>query len=385
MLLLHSISQLASPGSSQATHRDPPVTYAHYYRYENTRPNICKIAHRAVRPLNGTSGYVPFIGTSIGRDPQQLVLRLYYSTLEYPVKNFVVVIPERALSPPHGAIWYEVQHLKEYADNVVIITCTHTPSVAEGWNAVFQAFPDEAWGIYCARDTAWMPGSLQKLAGHMWNASRDNSMEVVLMNWTYPIGLGMYNAFGLTRTALGRFGLFDENIYPAFYEDNDFQIRQARMQPPLRVTVLSDVIMQHGKQNEQSYTSGVHTADDPNRDQQERHMRSFWQQRADINKAYLLRKWGCQGRNFGGCRYQTPFNKSLPVWYWATSRHQRALDHGLFAKDNTIFDGDGNAVYTIPKDDNYIGWAGYNESAHVCRITGPSGIVAHNSSVLWCI
>jgi hypothetical protein len=49
--------------------------------------------------------------------------------------------------------------------------------------AVFQDFPGEAWGVNAARDTAWMPGSLAKMAGHMWNASRDNSIEVALMNW----------------------------------------------------------------------------------------------------------------------------------------------------------------------------------------------------------
>lgn len=124
----------AHPAPSQPLEPDTPVTYAHYYRDERTRPSACRIAHKPNRPFNGSSGYVPFIGTSIGLDPQHLSLRLYYSTLDYPVKYFVVVIPERALLPPHGA-WYEVQHLKEYADNVVIVTCADTPSVAEGWNA----------------------------------------------------------------------------------------------------------------------------------------------------------------------------------------------------------------------------------------------------------
>ncbi|WIA41608.1 hypothetical protein OEZ86_008968 [Tetradesmus obliquus] len=218
------------------------------------------------------------------------------------------------MSPPHGAIWYEVQHLKEYADNVVIITCEHTPSVAEGWNAVFQAFLEEAWGVYCSRDTAWMPGTLPKLAWHMWKASRDSSIEVALMNWTYPIGFGIYNSFGMTRAAIGRFGLFDENIYPAFHEDNDFQIRQARMQPPIKVFRLPDVILQHGKRNESSYQSGVYTADDPNDAQRESNMRSFWQQRFFTNGVYLMRKWGCPGRTWAACKYQTPFNKALPVW-----------------------------------------------------------------------
>jgi hypothetical protein len=45
-----------------------------------------------------------------------------------------------------------------------------------------------------------------------------------------------------------------------------------------------------------------------------------------------------------------------------------------------MLDGEGNLVYKIPENDNYIDWAGYNESAHVCRVTGPVGIVEQNSS-----
>ncbi|KAF6253653.1 hypothetical protein COO60DRAFT_1545930, partial [Scenedesmus sp. NREL 46B-D3] len=143
-----------------------PITYAHHYPDADARPNVCKIAH-----------------STNTRDSQLLVLRLFYSSLGFPIKHFVVVVPERALSPPRGGMWYELEHLKDYAENVVIITCTNPPSVAEGWNAVFQAFPDEPWGVYCARDTAWTPGSLQKLAGHMWGATKDNSLEIALMRW----------------------------------------------------------------------------------------------------------------------------------------------------------------------------------------------------------
>jgi hypothetical protein len=82
----------------------------------------------------------------------------------------------------------------------------------------------------------------------------------------------------------------------------------------MRVQVLQDVQLMHGKPTENSYSSGVHTADDPNAKMQEEGMRKFWQQRADINKAYLNRKWGCIDRDFGNCAYKTPFNKSLPVW-----------------------------------------------------------------------
>jgi hypothetical protein len=140
LLLLHVLLQQTPLALSQPLKLDEPITYAHHYRSDHARPNSCNIAHNAVAAgssldLNGTAGYVPFVGTSVGRDPQQLVMRLYYSTRDYPVKYFIVVVPASAMHPPHGALWYELEHLKQYADNVVIITCTHTPSVAEGWNA----------------------------------------------------------------------------------------------------------------------------------------------------------------------------------------------------------------------------------------------------------
>jgi hypothetical protein len=126
---------------------------------------------------------------------------------------------------------------------------------------------------------------------------------------TYDIGGGVYNAFA--RPAINRFGLFDENIYPAFFEDNDFLMRQARMQPPMQPVVLRDVIMHHGKPQESAYLSGMAMRDDPNHAQAEREMRNHVQQRPTVSGNYVHRKWGCETGNWSKCAYQTPFNKSL--------------------------------------------------------------------------
>jgi hypothetical protein len=128
-----------------------PITYARYYHDANARANVCKIAHSSSsRTIDSNStGYVPFIGTSIARDSQLLVLRLFYSSLDFPVKHFVVVVPERAMNPPRGGMWYELEHLKDYAKNVVIITCTDPPSVAEGWNAGGHAQQQEPAAMVC--------------------------------------------------------------------------------------------------------------------------------------------------------------------------------------------------------------------------------------------
>jgi hypothetical protein len=131
---------------------------------------------------------------------------------------------------------------------------------------------------------------------------------------TFNIGGGAYNSFAMTRSAINRFGLFDENIYPSFYEDNDFQIRQARMQPPMQPKTLENVVMHHGKPRESSYSSGMHTPDDPTHGDVEQVIRSTWQQRFVVNGNYVSRKWGCQPGSWASCAFQTPFNKPVPVW-----------------------------------------------------------------------
>jgi hypothetical protein len=134
--LLFTVGFLFFVSYTDASQSQEPITYAHYYLNADTRPNTCKIFHNtSKKQYSNNTNYVPFIGTSIARDSQLLVLRLFYSSLDFPVKYFVVVVPERALEPPRGGMWYELEHLKDYAENVVIITCTNPPSVAEGWNA----------------------------------------------------------------------------------------------------------------------------------------------------------------------------------------------------------------------------------------------------------
>ncbi|WIA14795.1 hypothetical protein OEZ85_003279 [Tetradesmus obliquus] len=340
--------------------------------------------------------YVPFIGTSVVRDGQLLLERLYYS-LDYPVRYFIVVVSERTWASRRrvGALGYELQHMHDYADNVVIVTCAHAPAVTEGWNAVFHTFPDEPWGVYNARDTAWQPGALAKLSGHMWQAVRDDHMEVAYFNWTIDINMGIHNAFAMTKKGRDRFGLFDENIYPAFAEDDDFRVRQGRMVPPMKVYILRDVQLLHGAARTSQYMSGFHTTDefvivDNEKEEARKQALGIRQQ---VNNQYLYRKWGCPGGGpWFAPTFKTPFNKSVPVWYWETSKRQRQMDVGLQVNDPPglggrgvpFLDAHGAVIYRIPE--HYSNWTGYLERAlPMCRVTGKIGIVRNTSEGIICI
>lgn len=171
-----------SPPTQSLTNQsfDPGITYSSYYSNDAERPNVCRLIHSGRAPPALTPGaYVPFVGTSAILDSQLFLLRLFYSA-DFPVKHFIVVVAKEVLTA-RTPLGYEVRHLQTHGANVNVVACDSHPTCAEGWNAVFQLFPAEPWGVYAARDSAWEPGSLRQLARHFWDpASR---VDVGLMSW----------------------------------------------------------------------------------------------------------------------------------------------------------------------------------------------------------
>lgn len=103
---------------------------------------------------------------------------------------------------------YEIRHLKDYSTNLILIACDQPPSVSEGWNAVFHALPGEPWGIYNARDTMWVPGSLSKAAQQFWPLVEKKEADVGLVGYSnldrWPAEMAKFNVFMLTRVLVER-------------------------------------------------------------------------------------------------------------------------------------------------------------------------------------
>jgi GT2 family glycosyltransferase len=74
----------------------------------------------------------------------------------------------------------------------------------------------------------------------------------------------VHNTFMMTSKAIRRFGLFDENIYPALCEDFDMFRRVKLADPPLKEHQYLDVLAVHGKRADSSYRPGAWLPDDPN-------------------------------------------------------------------------------------------------------------------------
>lgn len=122
------------------------------------------------------------------------------------------------------------------------------------------------------------------------------------------------------------------------------------------------------------HRSGINLADDPVGTDDKNITALTWR-RDPLNHNYFYRKWGCssEGRFNGNmktdCKYQTPFNKPVPVWYWETSKEHRRRDRHVVMRGAQIVDEQTNEVIiNIPP--HYGNWTGYNDTSGFCRVTG---------------
>jgi GT2 family glycosyltransferase len=85
--------------------------------------------------------------------------------------------------------------------------------VAASWNLGIKSFPyDDRWFIV-SNDVQFEPGALQRLS--------EAHTDEITVSSMFP----HWQAFCAGYEAVARVGLFDEGLFPAYFEDTDFQRR----------------------------------------------------------------------------------------------------------------------------------------------------------------
>lgn len=165
--------------------------------------------------------------------------------------------------------------------------------VSASWNHVLKIRPRAPWWAFAGFDIELGAGDLERLESHMDEIG----------------GLGMlagFNCFGIDRLTVRTVGMFDENFFPAYFEDNDYAYR-ARMSG-VEVTALPS-----GMRHQVSSTL------ESSPDFQRRNLHTF-----PANEAYYLEKWG------GGPDrevFETPFADGGDLRSW-TLDPNRLADQG---------------------------------------------------------
>ncbi len=187
-----------------------------------------------------------------------------------------------------GSIDHEIQTIlvidnggREFPDWVEdtchVVHLPHNIGVAASWNLIFKLTPRAPWWFIVNDDVAFHPGELAEVDRVM---SEDPSPRIGFL-------LG-FAAFGINQAALEKTGLFDENLHPAYFEDNDMAWRAKLAGVPI-------IEIDGSPEHEGSATIRGH----------ELYMRQNGLTFTS-NMTYYSQKWG--GRP-GEERYETPFNE----------------------------------------------------------------------------
>jgi GT2 family glycosyltransferase len=103
-----------------------------------------------------------------------------------------------------------------FNENFKKVTVLNMPAnlgVSGSWNLGIKSFPYAHRWFIASNDVVFEPGALEKLS----QARRD---EITLTG-----DAPHWQAFALGDEAVGDIGLFDECLFPAYFEDNDYMRR----------------------------------------------------------------------------------------------------------------------------------------------------------------
>lgn len=165
--------------------------------------------------------------------------------------------------------------------------------VAGSWNDCSDWFSSEPAWLIMNEDAWFLPGQLEQIC----RCADENLNEpIIYLNETQA-----FYCFVWTLAGREQFGRFDENFWPAYYEDCDYRVRLRLGGKRDYIYALSDgSVVPHGKPR----TGGDNYA-------------GMINGCGLLSRAYWLRKWG--SLNFEEATYQTPYKDhrlTIKDWVW---------------------------------------------------------------------
>jgi len=240
---------------------------------------------------------IPVIGTAVMKNPHW-VERLYNS-IDYPVDNFVIFN-----NNGKGEITQALEDLHKIDHKFVNkLTICHLPSnlgVSAAWNLIIKSYVKSPYWIIVNDDVAFTPGLLEEMA----QAASPDDIGLVHA-YGGDFNDGAWDLFLIKDWVVQQYGLFDENLTPAYCEDADY-IMRIHGKPLKKVTSLSKLYYHGPGWCNEYYTHGSQTK------KSSAELNSRLDQINIMNFEYLNQKWGEGWRLTNP--YKHPFNNdSMPL------------------------------------------------------------------------
>lgn len=164
---------------------------------------------------------VPVAGFAVLSDPRKYSRRSI-SSIDFPVHTFRL-----AITGQHDEINVELlTALKEVTTlkNIYRLLVTfHDSNIgcAGGWNRVLQADSAAPWYLVMNNDIAFPAGVLGRIHKNLHQHVTADPVANGFAVFGLP-DLALYSTFAMSQKVVEKVGLFDENFWPVFFEDNDY-------------------------------------------------------------------------------------------------------------------------------------------------------------------
>ncbi len=173
--------------------------------------------------------------------------------------------------------------------------------VAGSWNQCAKMFPEEQSWLIMNDDAYFLPGYLEKIA----KCARSNEDQpIIFLNNSNTFYCFVWTAFGRKEV-----GEFDENFFPAYYEDCDYRVRLKLKGYGGYVYALQGLEpVPHGKPKcgGMNYNAALQGC-------------------GLLNRLYWYYKWGNQDFESGGVVYKNPYKDqrlTADQWAWYAQERQ---------------------------------------------------------------
>jgi len=140
------------------------------------------------------------------------LLQRMVSSIDYPIEHLLIIDNGKGI---------ESLEVPDLVAKVTILPMPTNQGVAGSWNLGIKCFPFEKVWFFSSADTVYQSGALEKLS--------DASFDEITLAGSFP----HWQTFAIGEEAVRRIGLFDENLYPIYFEDNDYTKRAEQNNIPV--------------------------------------------------------------------------------------------------------------------------------------------------------
>ena len=230
---------------------------------------------------------IPVLGTLVLTEPKWIKSQM--ESIDFPIDEYIVIN-----NNPTGDLNDELEEIVNtphpYIKRAKVWHMPCNLGVAAGWNLIIKSFINSPYWVIVNHDVSFGKGLLEEIC----NVTNDTDAGIIHPN-AGDFEVGSYDLFALKENAVQTIGLFDENLSPAYGEDNDycFRLKNTNIK---RILGLSKEYY-HGSSTNYHET-GMNTAKSlPNIDLMGINVTNF---------EYLFQKWGPGWRMQN--LWETPFN-----------------------------------------------------------------------------